>query len=290
MKEDLVLGRPPKHTEGLKTGVILPRLCSSHLCALGELQPRSRADSGESLVAAAVQTVLSQLLPCSAVTRGFNRKQSWWLVSTAALLREPCSLHLRLGMPSSTCCVDVTATLSHVPGDVAEAHFLGHARDCTKLVSPRTLDFLSTPTVPEERQTHTVVVLEVKSKMATCSLRVPEGRCRTQDGPVTWRNGAGGGGKIQVQSAERVRVLCPVRWSLRLAFPRRFLGLGSVTSPPFCLHRAFLSLRDSLHLTSTPPVSSWMAPAFSSSENSQNMRSMDRWAGEDHGHGLVQGG
>lgn len=195
MKEDLVLWRPPKHTEGLKTRVVPACLCSSRLCALGE--SCSRADSGESLVTAAVETVPSQFLPCSAVTRAFHQKQSWWPASAAALLRDPCPSRLLLGMSSGACCADVTATPSRVPGDVTRKlpSSERQERAPSSFLPAPSISFrrCSLGTAPGERETRAVAVLKVQSKRATCSPRVPGESGCAQDGPVTRRNSAGRG-------------------------------------------------------------------------------------------------
>lgn len=60
---------------------------------------------------------------------------------------------------------------------------------------------------------------------------------------------------------------------------------------PFCLLRASLSLKRQFasHVYSSCDLLDGSC-LLSSAENSRNMRIVDRWAGEDHGRGLVQGG
>lgn len=218
-------------------------LCSSRLCALGE--SCSRADSGESLVTAAVKTVPSQFLPCSAVTGAFHQKQSWWPASAAALLRDPCPSRLLLGMSSGACCADVTATPSRVPGDVAEAPFLGKARACTKLISPRALDFLSAlfsrdgswrkrdarSRRPEgaEQEGHVLTTSSRGERLRSGRPCDPEKQCgegaRSKSGLLNMFVGSG---------------LCAASFG----WPRPAVPAPGLPSAiPFCLHRAFPSLQ-----------------------------------------------
>lgn len=183
------------------------------------------------------------------------------------MLRDPCSSpRLPPGTSSGTCFADVSATPNHAPGDGAGAHVLGSAGEWTKLISARapavrfpSKSVLSGPTVPEGRLTDTRSPSgKAESKMATRSSRVPEARGCPRDGAVAW--GAGGGGDgVQVRPAGRLRLLCPVCWFLRPAF----LGPDSLCHPPSAFSGPPCPLRDSSRLTSTPPATSWMAPAFS---------------------------